>query len=77
MTSTKTATAIYGGSKFGGCGDIPAPGDYDNDGYTDRALYRQDCTNGSSWWVTSTKTATAIYGGTKYGGCHDIPATAT
>lgn len=50
--------------------------DYDRDGYTDLALYRQDCTNGSSWWVKSTRTKNQLNGGTKYGGCHDIPATA-
>jgi hypothetical protein len=49
-------------------------GDYDGDGYTDLALYRQDCTNGSTWWVRSTAAATQMIGGQNYGGCHDIPA---
>ena len=72
--SSRTTDALYGGTKFGGCTDIPAPGDYDRDGYTDLALYRRDCTNGSSWWVRSSRTGETINGGTKFGGCGDIPA---
>jgi hypothetical protein len=49
-------------------------GDYDGDGRTDLALYRQDCTNGSSWWVSSTGSGAQVYGGSAFGGCADIPA---
>ena len=74
MKSTGSGNQIYGGSKYGGCNDIPTPGDFDNDGYTDFALYRPDCTNGSTWWIKSSHTGTQLYGGTKWGGCHDLPA---
>jgi len=68
---------IRGGTRYGGCGDIPAPGDYDGDGRTDMALYRRDCTSGSTWWIYSVHLDRQIRGGTRYGGCGDIPATAT
>ncbi len=49
-------------------------GDYDGGGRTDLALYRQDCSAGSSWWVNSTETGNAVFSGATYGGCTDIPA---
>ncbi|MFG1652628.1 hypothetical protein ACGFIE_22125 [Micromonospora sp. NPDC049275] len=68
------ATQIKADFKYGGCADIPAPGDYNGDGVTDLALYRQDCTNGSSWSIYDVKNSSAIKSGFKYGGCKDIPA---
>ncbi|MGC4880477.1 FG-GAP repeat domain-containing protein [Micromonospora sp. DT43] len=67
-------TQIKADFKYGGCADIPAPGDYNGDGVTDLALYRQDCTNGSSWSIYDVKNSSAIRSGFKYGGCKDIPA---
>jgi hypothetical protein len=74
VKSSRTGTAINGGTEFGGASDKPAAGDYDGDGQSDLALYRRDCSAGSSWWVKSSRTGATLNGGTKFGGCTDIPA---
>ncbi|RKR86660.1 peptidase M23-like protein [Micromonospora pisi] len=49
-------------------------GDYDRDGYSDLALYRQNSQTGSTWWVQSGRTNTNLIADHKYGGSADIPA---
>ncbi|MCM0675929.1 peptidoglycan DD-metalloendopeptidase family protein [Micromonospora phytophila] len=57
----------------GGAGSR-TPGDYDRDGASDLALYRQNSQTGSTWWVQSGATGTQILADHKYGGSTDIPA---
>jgi len=63
VTSSRTRQQLYAGVEYGGSADIPAPGDYDGDGYTDLALYRPDCANGASWWVPVSRTRMTLLTG--------------
>ncbi|MEV4536590.1 hypothetical protein AB0J82_22670 [Asanoa sp. NPDC049518] len=71
-----TGSAVRSGFRYGGCDDIPAPGDYDADGVNDLALYRQDCVNGSTWNAYSIAGNRHLIANHRWGGCGDIPATA-